>query len=226
MPSYHHARGLPSLRHYDVLGATQGTEADFVVHAGLSNGGDVIHGMAEVIDMGPPLHSSDQPYRMSVAAAGQAELTDDEVQKIRTFVDRHANEHQAYAAARAREVFRRIPEMYIVLPHAAPLLEADGRYARVRFSCAGFVVEAYKAARIPTVDTESLPNVDLREIELAYPEIENRPRLRNAVGLTDDGPWPVLLCGYLFHALDRTPEAIRQVAYVPQLEDRYYPRRS
>lgn len=118
------------------------------------------------------------------------------------------------------------PQMYCVYPHVSALHEDDGRYARTRFSCAGFVLEAYNKARIKLLDLSGLPMVDMAVIALAYPQqtrlIENGRVSADAMGLEGNGPWPVLLCGYLFHALNRDPDAIRQVSYTPSIADRHF----
>jgi hypothetical protein len=43
----------------------------------------------------------------------------------------------------------------------------------------------------------------------------DRSEFRESFGLEGDGGWPVLLCGYLFHALDREADVIRREPYTP-----------
>ena len=96
-----------------------------------------------------------------------------------------------------------------------------------RFSCAGFVFEAYKRARITLLDLSALPLADMAVIAVGYPQqthLINRGLVRAGdLGLDGDGPWPVLLCGYLFHALNRDPGVVREDAYIPDLSDRHFP---
>jgi hypothetical protein len=176
--------------------------------------------------MGPPLHADGGAARIHANAIGSANLTDDEVRKIKTFVDRHVNEHQAFSQLSLNQLFGLAPQMYCICPHAVPFHEEDGRYARMRFSCAGFAFEAYKAARILLLDTNSLPAVDMATINLAYPLqarlMESGRVSSESLGLEGNGPWPVLFCGYLFHALGREADLIRLQPYTPNANDQYF----
>jgi hypothetical protein len=76
-----------------------------------------------------------------------------------------------------------------------------------KFSCAGFVVTAYKAADIHlVVDESEIPPLEFDKVILAWSHImgdrtENAQRqLLSAFGLKGTGPWRVLLPGYLLHA--------------------------
>ncbi len=196
---------------FDVVG----DGSPFVKHVGLAQvaGGHAAPNIA-VIDMGPPLPSG---RLMHAEVIGSVGLTADEQQKIRTFIDRHANEHKA---VKTLGLLRsNIGQGYCICPHAIALTEADGRYTRMRFSCAGFVFEAYRFANIHLIDEHRLPAVDLSMIQEAYPVLSpflNRPVVRDALGLSGDGPWPIMFCGYLFHALDRSSQQIRQTPRVAQ----------
>jgi hypothetical protein len=46
----------------------------------------------------------------------------------------------------------------------------------------------------------------------------------DSLGLSGSGPWPVLLCGYLFHALSRSAGAIRESPYAPIAGDQFFMR--
>ena len=109
------------------------------------------------------------------------------------------------------------------MPHAKPFTEEDGRYARMRFSCAGFVLEAYRKARIRFLDSKALPPVDKEIIRSCYPLqirlMEDGKISPEDLGLEGAGPWPVLLCGYLFHALNRDAGTVRSGPYVPSIAD-------
>lgn len=226
MPGYRVTEAILTLSCFDVVGRDSDVKR-FVGHAGLaSSAGKQNAAMIPVLDMGPPMHDYDAREHLKGDVVGSAVLTDDEQQKIRTFVDRNANEHAAFSQLNMRQIIAAAPEMYCVLPHASPLCESDGRYARTRFSCAGFVLEAYKRARIELLDIDAIPNVNMEIIMAAYPQarlIESGAISAEALGLGGNGPWPVLLCGYLFHALNREPDVIRQDAYSPSIEDRYFP---
>jgi len=226
MPSDRVAAATLTLNRFDVVGQ-DGAESTFIAHAGLAeSAGSQNAARIPVLDMGPPLHGHSAPGHIKADVVGSAALTDDEANKIKTFVDRHANEHAAFAQVNARQLVQRAPEMYCVLPHASPLLEDDGRYARTRFSCAGFVVEAYNKARIRLLDLNGLPPVGMSIIAVAYPQqtrlITNGRVSADAFGLGGRGPWKVLLCGYLFHALNRDANMIRRESYTPTLDNRHF----
>lgn len=209
---------------FDVIG----DGSPFVRHVGLFIGhvsAQVAGGHAaaniEVIDMGPPLPSG-QPMHADVI--GTAALTADEQQKIRTFVDRHVLEHQALKTLGL--TLANLSKGYCICPHAAALTEADGRCVRMKFSCAGFVFEAYRFANIHLIDEQRLPSVDLSMIQKAYPAFSsflNRPVMRVALGLSEVGPWPIMLCGYLFHALARSSQLIRQTPHIAQPGQEQFP---
>jgi hypothetical protein len=225
VPSYRVAGSTLSVSRFDVVGQ-DGAESGFIGHAGLADSaGSQSAARIPVLDMGPPLHGHGNAGYVRGDVVGSAALTHDEVQKIKTFVDRHANEHLLFSQFSTSQLIQAAPQMYCVLPHASPVYEVDGRYARMRFSCAGFVLEAYKKARIELLDLNGLPVVDMAIIAAAYPQtrfIQSRMISAEALGLGGTGPWPVLLCGYLFHALDREAGVIRLKAYTPDIMDRYF----
>ena len=226
MPSYRVAGSTLSLSIFDVVGQ-DGDESGFIGHSGLAeSAGSQNAAKISVLDMGPPLHGQGGPSHVVANVVGSATLTDDEVQKIKTFVNRHANEHLVFRHFSPRQLIEAAQQMYCVYPHASPFREDDGRYARMRFSCAGFALEAYKKARIKLLDSSDLPMVDIEVIELAYPGparlMERDTISREALGLGGCGPWPVLLCGYLFHALNRDADVIRNEPYAPSIADRYF----
>lgn len=226
MPSYRVTGSTLLLSIFDVVGQ-DGDEVGFIGHTGLvKSAGSQEATKVSVLDMGPPLHGQSGPGHVHASVVGTAALTDDEVQKIKTFVDRHANEHLAFLRFSRSQLLQAAPQMYCVHPHASPLVEDDGRYVRMRFSCAGFVFEAYKRARIKLIDSNSLPMVDFSIIRLAYPllaRLMEKGRVSaEALGIGGSGPWPIFLCGYLFHSLNRDSEVIRREPYSPRIEDRYF----
>jgi len=222
LPTYRVAEANISLAVFDIIGQ-DGDEETFIRHVGLANSAG-LHSASEipVIDMRPPLHGPDEQGHMRVDVVGSTVLTDDDRWKITTFVNRHAGEHEVFKRFR----FELLPQMYIVYPHMEPFYEEDGRYSRMRFSCAGFVLEAYKKARIKLLDPKTLLSVEMDILRPCYPElmrlIENGRISPEDLGLEGDGPWPVLLCGYLLHALNRDAATVRSEPYTPNIEDRYF----
>ncbi len=226
MSSYRVDESMLSLNIFDIVGQ-DGDETGFVVHAGLVESAGSHHSAKiPVFDMAPPLHGQGNLGHIRANVVGGVSLTNDEVQKIKTFVDRHINEHLVFQQFSGRQLFNAAEQLYCVFPHALPFCEDDGRYARMRFSCVGFVFEAYKSARIKLLDSNDLPMVDFAVIRSAYPRsvhlMENRVINPEALGLQGSGPWPVLLCGYLFHALNRDADVIRHEPYAPSIADRYF----
>jgi len=212
----------------EVVGRDSDDLRHFVRHTGLAAADHALRDeQVAVIDMGPPLHSLTSPGVMRADVHGTANLTDDEQRKIETFIARHANEHRSLEMLRGRALLGTVAQMYCILPHAEPLREVDGRYARTRFSCAGYVLEAYRFARISLVDLDSLSPVPWETVSAAYPDaanLINRGLIdRESLGLIGEGPWPVLLCGYLFHALNRDAESIRQGPIRPTLDQARFP---
>lgn len=225
MPSFRVNTSRPEFNRFDAIG-TDSAELHFIGHVGLaaSAGSQDVTGVS-ALDMGPPLHGHSSANHMKCDVVGSAQLTDDEVQKIRTFIDRHSNEHELFLQLSTTQILRMAPQMYCVLPHTSPIHEDDGRYTRTRFSCVGFVLEAYKSARITLLNLDELPLIDMTVIAAAYPPtrlIERGQISADDLGLAGDGPWPVLLCGFLFHSLNRDANVIRQEPYAPTISDRHF----
>jgi hypothetical protein len=63
----------------------------------------------------------------------------------------------------------------------------------------------------------------LNTLDLAYPGIAHQSRLREHLGIPGDGPWPVVLAGYVLHALNRTKEDVRRRPYSPSRNDATFP---
>lgn len=210
-----------SLAFLDVVGYC--SETGFVLHAGLvADGGTRPRLEFGVIHMEPPLGDVSS-YRFDLC--GTAHLAQEEIFKIRMFVLKHLEEHAELRGLRGLSLLRRLDAGYCVYPHAIPLRESDGRYVRVRFSCAGFVYEAYKSARLNLLDLNALPYIDLPILKQSYPRFETQldsPEFRASLGLQGDGPWPVMLCGYLFHALNQPDAEIRSTPFRPRESDAWF----
>lgn len=226
MPSQRLANDRTKVSRFDVIGADSDA-GSFVGHAGLaaSDADEAEQGDSiAVYHMKPPL---DDKKSISIHVLGSASLTDDESKMIELFCTEHFSEHKAQDIRGLKG--------YIVQPHAADLKEADGTTVCRRFSCAGYVVDAYRDAGIDMLDTDpaNLPQVNMATLDRAYPFV---PRLRNnpqllhrsgssldELGVSGQGPWPIVLPGYLFHALDRDAVAIRTNPYSPVEDDKEFP---
>jgi hypothetical protein len=218
MPSRRVSSAFIDINLFEVIGA-EGIRPGFIRHSGLaSSAATHPRESVPVHDMGPPLRIAG---RMQADAVGIADLTDDEARKIKDFLDRHESEHQSAQKLNPRS----FPRVYCIFPHAAPLREQDGRYARTRFSCAGFVFEAYQRAGIHLFDEDQLPQISLDQIKEAYDDVAvilERPAFRELMGLSGIGPWPVMLCGYLFHSLRRDSAEIRGHPFIVTIGDEIF----
>ena len=98
---------------------------------------------------------------------------------------------------------------YVVAPHVREEKADDGTTKYRRFSCAGFVIEAYREAAINLLMTEAaeLPDVGLNTLLQQYPDHARAlllPPMRKKAGLEGEGPWRVVLAGYVLNSLDRS----------------------
>ena len=221
MPSYRVSGSIVTLSLYDVVG--QDGEPNFIEHVGLAaKDGQQNSGAIEVVHMGPPLQKDGQ---MKPHARGTVNLDFGEIKKIENFIDRHDGEHAATKKLRGIALLLHAADIYCIHPHATPHRERDGRYVRTRFSCTGFVFEAYNYAGIELVDDSEMPPIDLKRLKQMYPKFARRlddHTFRESMGLSASGDWRLMLCGYLLHALNRDAAIIRSTPYVPSGTDAYF----
>lgn len=201
---------------FDVIGIDVEAQANFVKHVGLAAEAVPVSSAGpplKLIEMMPPLARDAPPT--TPQCSGQIPITVDEENRINLFIDEQFEEIES---ANMRKFF----DGYIVLPHTAPVFEVDGTLVFRKYSCAGLVVEAYRATDLDLIVTDdTLPLIALDVLRVAYPEVRSE-RVRTIVGLTGEGPWPVLLPGYVIHALKRPSEEIRRVPYRPKVGDEIF----
>lgn len=216
-----------AMRQYDVVGSDSPQEHAFVAHAALCRD-DVAHAYQQaripVVHMVPPLRQAG--FLSPVDATATAELTDDECEQIRSFIDDVTEE---LAAQKARGWGQ-----YMIYPDIAPNESDDGTVLYRRFSCSGFVRAAYEDAGITLLKTRSgtvplvadVPTITLARLKRAYgagfADRLDDPAERAKYGLLGDGPWPVVLPGYNFHAMNRPAAEIRLQPYLPKAGDEYF----
>jgi hypothetical protein len=210
-----------SVRKFDVAGYNSPEMPDFVRHVGLfaEDRSELRRDeLLPLVHMGPPLGIGDGPT--AVHNMGTARLRTDEVLQIQIFIDERAAE---YEAADVRQDKR---AQYCVLPHVEPFEELDGTVTYWKFSCAGFVIEAYRYAGLDLVvtDQERIPPVEFDLLDTAYPGLATSARLRAYFKLQGAGPWGIVLAGYVLNALNRSADAIRREPYRPALGDAFFPR--
>jgi hypothetical protein len=218
MPAQRLGNQPVSVRKYDVAAQDSDATPDFVGHVGLSDEQrDDVRSDSEIslVHMRPPLRRGDAGC--PVHAIGTAGLTASQLRQMGVFVDEHVSE---YEAERIRGL-----KQYVIHPHVR---EPDADVPCRRFSCAGFVIEAYRDAGLDLIVTEAarLPGVTLETLLSAYPDLSDRLRntaKRSLFGLEGQGPWPVTLAGYVLNALDRTTDEIRKGPYTPSSGDEFFP---
>ena len=73
-----------------------------------------------------------------------------------------------------------------------------------------------------------LPLVGLDALKAQYPRFArflDRPDVRDELGIGGDGPWPVVLAGYILNGLARPEREIRTTPYLARPGDEYFPAR-
>lgn len=221
-------------RRLAVVGIYSSTNRPFVVHAALLAKDQELKGECGLpfFHMGPPIAMGDA---LDCHLIGQIELTNEEIEAIDDWVASISTQHSDTTI---------LPfQQYVVVPHMKWMYSEENRPLRQRFSCVGYVIEAYRSAGIDLIETERLPEVDKETLKVAYPDfgqmeqIAQNPRgsayLANNLGfqgledlgIPGDGPWRVALAGYLFHAADRyRNKRVRPAAFVAtRIEEASFP---
>ncbi|MCX7424172.1 MAG: hypothetical protein NTW96_00820 [Planctomycetia bacterium] len=207
---FQHKPDTPAAPVYAVVGTYPSTGHDgFVLHiALLAEETKLSYGQsAAVWHMRPPLESGEHP----VHVVGTTPLTLDDVESL------HDWRNEVDKEPPPDNPFRR----YIVRPHSRSYHAPEtNRKLYQRFSCVGYVIECYRSIDVDLVVTSEpdLPEVDSDTLEKVYPDL-NRigARMREVLGIPGNGPWPILMPGYVFHALAQaTEETPRPPAYTPE----------
>ncbi len=223
MPAWRLNGTLVEVRKYDVASMDSESVPQFVGHVGLSNDGpkelgkDKTPPCLSMVHMMPPLH--DNRHLWPIHAVGTANLSEGQVFQIKILCQRQQKE---YEAQQARETAQ-----YVIRPHMKP---PDGQYPFHRYSCAGFVIEAYRWAGIDlvTLSDTAVPRASLATLKEAYRTYEKElddPVQRAEYGLEGPEPWPVVLAGHVMNALDRSADDIRRAPYQPSYGDEFFPAR-
>ena len=212
-----------AIHRFDVIGLDASSEPGFVEHVALAAEEREDHVASEALPvdhMRPPL---ERPGECHADCVGSAGLTVDEQLQIGLFSDEVESE---YGAAQVKDPRRQ----YVICPHVDLFRSEDQTVIYRRFSCVGFVLEAYREARIDVLWTDfaPLPLVGLDALKVQYPRFARRldnPKVRNEFGLGGDGPWPVILAGYVLNALARPEKEIRTTPYLARAGDEFFPPR-
>lgn len=139
------------------------------------------------------------------------------------FVDDRVAERKAHDGrlSRMKGLEVRFAE-YVIHP---PFIEPDEAVSLWRFSCAGFVLRAYREAGLVLLELESIPSVNLETLKQAYPRfgrLLDRSEIRTQLGLGEGNEWPVILVGYVLHSLARDRAEIAAGPYIVRPGDELF----
>lgn len=204
------------LGRFFVIGERYGLDG-FVHHVALhADTTEITHGQAvDVVHMGPPLDTSGT---MNAHVAGNVPLTLGEVAEMEVWIAKIEDEYEHAHAGKFHQ--------YVIHPTSEDFRDPITGVRRYRrFSCAGFVLDAHRHVEIDLLDLDEtvLPEVSEDTIVSAYPwvarlSLERRARL----GLRGDGPWRVVLAGYVLHSLNRSSDNIRAEPYQARPSDSHF----
>ncbi len=217
MPAFDLAEHPSALSRFDVLGVHSEQVARFVEHVALLNSdnrkvnyGDTV----DVVHMKPPLRTDDS---LCAHVAGRIPLTNDQINSIKAWIVTVDDELRTQNARRGKQ--------YIIDPPWKDICDENtGAHRYRRYSCAGFVLDAHLRVDVSLlmIDKEALPEVPQQTLEAAYPGVFQNPDLLDRFGLQGNGPWRVVLAGYVLHALDRSRDEIRAEPYLAQGGDELF----
>lgn len=168
--------------------------------------------LAKVAHMGPPLNLNDSIPAHLVSWLG--DLSRDERDSLEAWLS-HI------------QTLSRVRFDYHVNPPYEDIHDpVSGVMIRRRMNCCGFVMLCYREAlQLDLLDRtiDSLPLIDLTTLQECYPDLGLSRRLLARLGLQGDGPWAVVMPGYLLHAFHRADHQIRQQPYLPRGTDIRFP---
>ncbi len=198
MPSVH--LGKRAAARFEVVGSFSRVPLAVTHAAILAHATDLAPGTsAEVFEMGRTLILSPPNPMKDPAVVGWLPLTRDEEEFLEAWL--------ADVRTRASAC------QYFAYPADEPIRDpVTGTITSWRFSCAGFVRRAYEegAGVVLLVPEAELPTLDfatLRQLWAAGISEDSARRMLSRV-LRGPEPWPVLLPGYLFHALAQPRESL------------------
>ncbi len=206
---------------YSVVGKYAETDDGLIGHVAMiatKEPTDIYYGdSVEVWQMGPPLIADARVQRVArngtqceAHVLGSVDWPENAFKRMRNW--------RRDLAGRIPFKTKRHIEYYII--HPAILkgkISSSDIQKRTRFSCAGFVLACYRVGLLDEkhimddnavikTGEDVLPKVDIEYICKAYPFIAKRiknPEFRKDMGLSGDGPWPILLAGYILRAMEQ-----------------------
>lgn len=171
--------------------------------------------------IGPPLvagtkttaAAADKGRKTSIHIVGFVNLDADDIEGIETWLSDVDKEDRPTGTS-----LTELLAQYRVSPPVYWVLAENGTPLYRQFSCAGFVMDCYRAIAINLIDDshlENFPDVTMDQVVAAYGSAARREEFRKKFGIPGQGPWKIVLAGYLFHSLNRDNNVIRQTPYVP-----------
>lgn len=122
---------------------------------------------------------------------------------------------------------KRLPHDYQIHPPFEAIYDpATLILKRRRMSCVGFILLCYREALgLDLLDWTDgrFPLVDLTTLQGCYSDCNLSTRILSRYGLNGTGPWPVVMPGYLLHALSRYLPNRRPGLYLPRTTDVEFP---
>lgn len=218
MPTRKPTETVCPVKRFDVC-AQYADEASVLAHAMLANDScdwSKSNLSLRCVHINPKLDDNTQ----AVQVVGTANLDDAEILAIKTFVQGSLGERRALNK-RLRLLGKENDRyaQYIIYPAVAP---PSQDYPLWRFSCVGFVLQAYLRAGITLIDS-NIPQVTLAELVRIYPHVSGLTTLeRDELGIGWGSSWPVVFVGYVFASLARESSQIRHAPYVARIEDIEY----
>lgn len=179
----------------------------FIFHVGvLASSATVSAGSSvKVIGQEPPITD----HNTSCDAVAWFELSDDQLESGNHWIEAISPESRRNQQSRF-ESYQAYPAI------EEPVDPVTGASIKRKFSCIGFVICLYKEglqAPIPLAsDYENFPRISLQEVCLVW-EAAKRPIFRKIANLLDEGPWPLVLPAYAFHAMDGREGIFRPVTF-------------
>jgi hypothetical protein len=221
MPAERLGTAVVPIREFDVIARDSAGHSGFVGHLALAAAGLPSHrpsDLVPVIHMRPPLENLGLCVADCVGSVG---FTAEQKFQVRLFAEELDSEYRAMQ-------LRSPLDQYVICPHASVFSSSDDTVVFRRFSCAGFVIEAYREAGVELLRTDLalLPLVTLDELKSQYPDLArhlDKEKERQKLGIGGDGPWPVLLAGYVLNSLARTSAEIHATPYLSRPGDGFFP---
>ncbi len=206
MPAFNLSQGAQTVVRYDTVFQCSPDGLGFVTHVALHDADRTALDDGDecaVVHMGPPL---EQNGRLNACATGQVPLTVDEIKEVGSWISEIVEEYTNLRIEGWRQ--------YVAHPPWRDEIDVNTEIRRYRrYSCAGFVLDAHHQVGIDLLNVEeaSLPPVDEDTLALAYGKPFRRARTK--FGLPGDGPWRVVLAGYVLQSLNRRTDEIRSKPY-------------